>query len=66
MQKGVQTDATCNIQHCWELLPNNVASVCAGLDNSDASKSVTENIISRSANLFRDFSNSFSLLKLGN
>ena len=31
MQQGVQMDATCNIQQCWELLPNNVASVCMGL-----------------------------------
>ena len=31
MQQGVQTDATCNIQQCWELLTNNVASVCTGL-----------------------------------
>ena len=23
MQKGVHTDATCNIQQCWELLANN-------------------------------------------
>ena len=28
MQKGVQTDATCNIQQCWGFLANNVASVC--------------------------------------
>ena len=28
MQQGVQTDATCNIQQCWELLVNNVASAC--------------------------------------
>ena len=28
---GVQTDATCDIQQCWELLANNVASVCMGL-----------------------------------
>ena len=28
MQQGVQTDATCSIQQCWELLVNNVASVC--------------------------------------
>ena len=27
-QQGVQTDATCNIQQCWKLLVNNVASVC--------------------------------------
>ena len=27
MQQGVQTDATCNIQQCLELLANNVASV---------------------------------------
>ena len=31
MQQGVQTDATCNMQQCWELLANNVASVCTGL-----------------------------------
>ena len=32
MQQGaVQIDATCNIQQCWELLANNVAStVCTG------------------------------------
>ena len=30
-QQGVQTDATFNIQQCWELLANNVASVCTGL-----------------------------------
>ena len=23
MQQGVQTNATCNIQQCWELLANN-------------------------------------------
>ena len=28
MQQDVQTDATCKIQQCWELLVNNVASVC--------------------------------------
>ena len=28
MQKGVQTNAICNIQQCWELLVNNVVSVC--------------------------------------
>ena len=28
IQQGVQTDATSNIQQCWELLVNNVASVC--------------------------------------
>ena len=31
MQQGVETDATCNIQQCWELLANNVASVCTVL-----------------------------------
>ena len=32
MQQGVETDATCSIQQCWELLAgNNVASVCMGL-----------------------------------
>ena len=28
MQEGVQTDSTSNIQQCWELLVNNVASFC--------------------------------------
>ena len=28
MQQGVQTDATCKVQQRWELLVNNVASVC--------------------------------------
>ena len=28
MQQGVQTDATCKIQQCWEFLANNLASVC--------------------------------------
>ena len=27
----MQTDATCNIQQCWELLATNVASFCTGL-----------------------------------
>ena len=31
MQQGLQTDATCNIQQCWELLADNVASVRTGL-----------------------------------
>ena len=31
MQQGVQTDATCHIQQCWELLVDNDASVCTGL-----------------------------------
>ena len=30
-QKGVQKDATCNIQQCWELLAENVASVFIGI-----------------------------------
>ena len=32
IQQGVQTDTTCNIQQCWELLANNVASVCTVLN----------------------------------
>ena len=35
MQQGVHTAMTCNIQNCWELLANNVASVCMGLDSYD-------------------------------
>ena len=30
-KQGVRTDAMCNIQHWWEYLANNVASVCTGL-----------------------------------
>ena len=36
-QQGVQTDATCNIQQGWELVANNVASVCTGLKRSSYS-----------------------------
>jgi len=32
MQQGVQTGAKFNIQQCWELLANNVASICMGLN----------------------------------
>ena len=31
MQQSVQTDATYNIQKCWELLANNIVSACTGL-----------------------------------
>ena len=31
MQQGLETNATCNIQQFWELLANNVGSVCTGL-----------------------------------
>ena len=31
MQQSVQTDATYNIQQCWELLANNIVSACTGL-----------------------------------
>ena len=31
MQQGVQMEATCNIQQCWELLANIDAPVCTGL-----------------------------------
>ena len=42
IQQGVQTDSTCNIQQCWQLLANNVASVCTGLktnENNNRNKS---------------------------
>ena len=32
---NVQKDATCNIQQCWELLANNVASFCCSRSNDD-------------------------------
>ena len=31
-QQSVQMDITCNIQQCWELVANIVASVCMGLN----------------------------------
>ena len=31
LQQGVQTDAHCKIQQCWELLANNVACISLGL-----------------------------------
>ena len=31
-REGMQNDATCNIHQCWELLTNNVVSVCKGLN----------------------------------
>ena len=43
IQQGVQTDATCNIQQCWELLTNNVASVCT--EFSTAADHVPENVL---------------------
>ena len=30
MRKGVQTDATCNIQQCWELLANKLRPFARG------------------------------------
>ena len=39
MQQGVQTDAICSIQQCWEFLANHVASVCTYLDNQEKLKS---------------------------
>ena len=36
MQQGVQTDTTCDIQQCWELLANN-ASVCTGYMGKECS-----------------------------
>ena len=38
MQQGVQTNTTCNIQQCWELLANNVASVCKQPKGEKSSK----------------------------
>ena len=39
MQQGVQTDAICSIQQCWEFLANHVVSVCTYLDNQEKLKS---------------------------
>ena len=55
MQRGVETDATCNIQQCWEFLANNVASVCTGLK--------TPNVLQNSSLLFSiTHSSSFSVI----
>ena len=34
MPHGVETDATCNIQQCWESLANNVVSGSTGLETA--------------------------------
>ena len=39
MQQGVQTDATRDIQQCWELLVNNVVSVCTQRKTPEERKS---------------------------
>lgn len=31
MQQSVEKDAAFNIQQCWELLANDIASICTGL-----------------------------------
>ena len=46
-QQGVQTDATCNIQQCWELLANNVTSVCTGLKCTSHLKQLGKNTPAR-------------------
>ena len=43
IQQGVQTDATCDIQQCWELLASNVASVCTGLKSLTGFKFMRNN-----------------------
>ena len=49
MQQAVQTDATCNIQQCWEFLANNVATVYTGL------KTQTERALSRNLSKFKQW-----------
>ena len=43
MKQGVQTDTTSNFQQCWELLANNVASVCMGLKKNKAGSQESKN-----------------------
>ena len=40
MQQGVKMDATCNIQQCWELLVDKLASVCTGLKSCRNQQSI--------------------------
>ena len=47
MQQAVQTDATWNVQQCWEFLAKNVASVYTGL------KTQTERALSRNLSKFK-------------
>ena len=47
MQQAVQTDATWNVQQCWEFLAKNVASVYTGL------KTQTERDLSRNLSKFK-------------
>ena len=43
MKQGVQTDTTSNFQQCWELLANNVASVCMRLKKNKAGNQESKN-----------------------
>ena len=48
LQQGVQTDATCNIQQCWELLANNVGvAVVIMINNSVRRRCVPVSGVSR-------------------
>ena len=44
MQQGVQTDAMYNIQQCWVLLSNTVASVCTAQDLTDANLMTSQKV----------------------
>ena len=59
MQQGVQTDATCNIQQCWGLLANNVASVWTGLKMRRRRESQISNSLTKQNNNFARASRSF-------
>jgi len=48
MQQGVQTDGTCNIQQCWDLLANNVTLFARGfkmIKNYSQRKSVILDVV---------------------
>ena len=49
MQQGVQMDATCNIQQCWELLAQNVTSLCTGFQADSANSSKRWTLLKASA-----------------
>ena len=69
MPKGVQTEATCNIQKCWELFANNVAFNYKGLCIKRFSLSIYiffyQSLLSLCWDLFETFHFQFREMVLG-
>ena len=63
MQQVVQTDATCNIQQCWELLANNVASVCTGLNTTTKRTELNDDLMGKPFTLLQEIFETGSILQ---